>query len=126
MVLGIGRGDSALAHLRRAPARLAWFESYLAALQAYLRGDEVSFADAAIPDDAAPLADKLGLAHGPASSAIRWIGAGTHVDGAERLEGALPRHGFADDDEAVAVQRALLVEAQFVCMHGVLPRGMSL
>ena len=28
MVLGIGRGDSALAHLGRAPARLAWFEHY--------------------------------------------------------------------------------------------------
>ncbi|MYB35823.1 MAG: LLM class flavin-dependent oxidoreductase [Gammaproteobacteria bacterium] len=29
MVLGIGRGDSALAHLGRAPARLGWFERYL-------------------------------------------------------------------------------------------------
>ena len=41
MVLGIGRGDSALAHLGRAPARLAWFERYLANLQAYLRGDAI-------------------------------------------------------------------------------------
>ncbi len=38
MVLGIGRGDSALAHLGRAPAKLKWFENYLVALQAYLRG----------------------------------------------------------------------------------------
>ena len=79
MVLGIGRGDSALAHLGRAPARLAWFENYLAALQTYLRGGEVPFADAAIPDAAAPPADKLGLAHGPDSSAIRWIGDGPKV-----------------------------------------------
>ena len=41
MVLGIGRGDSALAHLGRAPARLGWFERYLATLQAYLRGEEL-------------------------------------------------------------------------------------
>jgi 5,10-methylenetetrahydromethanopterin reductase len=32
-VLGIGRGDSALAHLGRAPARLAQFERYLRHLQ---------------------------------------------------------------------------------------------
>ena len=36
-VLGIGRGDSALAHLGRAPARLAQFERYLRQLQTYLR-----------------------------------------------------------------------------------------
>ena len=79
MVLGIGRGDSALAHLGRAPARLGWFENYLASLQAYLRGDEVAFADAAIPDEAAPPAEKLGLAHGPPTSAIQWIGDGPKV-----------------------------------------------
>src|SRR5213592_4751951 len=38
-VLGIGRGDSALAHLGRAPAPVETFERYLAVLQAYLRGD---------------------------------------------------------------------------------------
>src|ERR1700748_171231 len=42
-VLGIGRGDSALAHLGRAPARLRQFERYLVQLQAYLRGDSVPF-----------------------------------------------------------------------------------
>src|SRR5512143_1375189 len=40
-VLGIGRGDSALAHLGRAPARVAVLERYLAELQAYLRGDSL-------------------------------------------------------------------------------------
>ena len=79
MVLGIGRGDSALAHLGRAPARLGWFEHYLTSLQAYLSGNEVAFSDTAIPDAAAPPADKLGLAHGPPTSAIQWIGDGPKV-----------------------------------------------
>ena len=79
MVLGIGRGDSALAHLGRAPARLAWFETYLANLQAYLRGEEVDFAAVGVHDAAAPLAAKLGLAHGPTTSAIQWLGDGPKV-----------------------------------------------
>ena len=79
MVLGIGRGDSALAHLGRAPARLGWFENYLKSLQAYLRGEAVAFADAAVPDEAAPPEDKLGLAGGPRVSAIQWIGDGPKV-----------------------------------------------
>lgn len=79
MVLGIGRGDSALAHLGRAPARLGWFERYLECVQAYLRGDEVDFERTGIPDEAAPPAEKLGLAHAPSSSAIRWIGDGKKV-----------------------------------------------
>ena len=48
-VLGIGRGDSALAHLGRAPARPAVFERYLRQLQTYLRGDGVAFDDIDIP-----------------------------------------------------------------------------
>ena len=53
-VLGIGRGDSALAHLGRAPARLAQFERYLKQLQTYLKGESVSFAEIDIPHDVAP------------------------------------------------------------------------
>ncbi len=53
-VLGIGRGDSALAHLGRAPARLGQFERYLKQLQAYLSGEAVSFDDIDIPHDVAP------------------------------------------------------------------------
>ena len=79
MVLGIGRGDSALAHLGRAPARLGWFEDYLVVLQTYLRGEEVDFENTGIADEAAPLAEKLGLAHGPSASSIRWIGDGPKV-----------------------------------------------
>ena len=44
-VLGIGRGDSALAHLGLAPAPVPHFENYLARVQGYLRGDEVDFQD---------------------------------------------------------------------------------
>ena len=65
MVLGIGRGDSALAHLGRAPARLKWFEQYLASLQSYLRGEAVPFSDTCLVDQMAPPVDTLGLAGAP-------------------------------------------------------------
>ena len=73
MVIGIGRGDSALAHLGRAPARLRWFENYLEQLQAYLAGVEVAFDAAGIPEEAAPPVDRLTLAKAPEASAIRWV-----------------------------------------------------
>ena len=41
-ILGIGRGDSALARLGQRPVSLAQFEKYLIDLQSYLRGDEVT------------------------------------------------------------------------------------
>ena len=41
--LGIGRGDSALAHIGRGPARVVDFERYLIAVQKYLKGEEVLF-----------------------------------------------------------------------------------
>ena len=72
MILGIGRGDSALAHLGRAPARLKWFENHLISLQAYLRGEEVAFTAAGIADEAAPPVENLGLADAPTASRIGW------------------------------------------------------
>jgi 5,10-methylenetetrahydromethanopterin reductase len=69
-VLGIGRGDSSLAHLGLAPASPSSFETYLSRLQGYLRGEEVPFAD----DSAAPVST-LGLAGGPSASRIHWIAA---------------------------------------------------
>src|SRR5215218_1336291 len=42
-VLGIGRGDSALAHLGLAPAPVAVFGDYLRRVQGYLRGEDVAF-----------------------------------------------------------------------------------
>jgi 5,10-methylenetetrahydromethanopterin reductase len=76
MVLGIGRGDSALAHLGRAPARLAGFERYLRTVGAYLSGEDVCFEDLSLDDAIAPPVEDLGLADHPSSSRISWIGRG--------------------------------------------------
>ena len=75
-VLGIGRGDSALAHLGRAPGKVAHFERYLRHLQAYLRGDAVPFDEIDIPLDVAPPMSELHLADAPTESRIAWM-AGT-------------------------------------------------
>jgi 5,10-methylenetetrahydromethanopterin reductase len=65
-VLGIGRGDSALAHLGYAPASPATFEHTLARIQGYLRGEEVPFeADANLAG--------LGLADAPKASRLHWL-----------------------------------------------------
>ena len=42
-VCAIGRGDSALAHLGRAPASVDALDRYLRALQTYLRGESIPF-----------------------------------------------------------------------------------
>lgn len=65
-VLGIGRGDSALAHLGLAPAPLPVFEKYLQDLHAYLAGKEVPFGDATT-------IDRLKFANEPTSSRIQWL-----------------------------------------------------
>ncbi|MBT5108628.1 MAG: LLM class flavin-dependent oxidoreductase [Rhodospirillaceae bacterium] len=72
-VLGIGRGDSALAHLGRAPARVASFERYVAQVQAYLSGKSVPFEDIDIDEAIAPPMAELGFAGAPESSRIGWI-----------------------------------------------------
>ena len=63
--LGIGRGDSALAHLGLAPHAVAPFERYLKDLQAYLRGEEVPFEQSDV--------DALGMADTPVASRIGYI-----------------------------------------------------
>jgi 5,10-methylenetetrahydromethanopterin reductase len=74
-VLGIGRGDSALAHLGRAPASVDYFERYLKAVVAYLRGDELPFdaLDPFMPADAPPPVDALDLAGQPSTSKLHWL-----------------------------------------------------
>ena len=70
-VLGIGRGDSALAHLGRAPASVGYFEKYLRTVVAYLRGEELAFdsLDPFMPSDAPPGGTALGTeSAGPAST----------------------------------------------------------
>ncbi len=70
-VLGIGRGDSALAHLGHAPASPEVLAHYLEQLQGYLRGEEVPF------EDGGDLA-RLGLAHQPSGSRIQWLRPGRY------------------------------------------------
>jgi 5,10-methylenetetrahydromethanopterin reductase len=74
-VLGIGRGDSALAHLGRAPASVDYFERYLETVLAYLHGDELPFGalDVFLPADAPPPVDQLGLAGSPTVSKLHWV-----------------------------------------------------
>jgi 5,10-methylenetetrahydromethanopterin reductase len=71
-VLGIGRGDSALAHLGYAPASPRALADYLRKLQRYLAGEDVPF------DEAGDLA-RLGLANQPTSSRIAWIRPGHYA-----------------------------------------------
>jgi 5,10-methylenetetrahydromethanopterin reductase len=75
-VLGIGRGDSALAHLGRAPARLGSFERYVRHLQTYLKGEAVPFDEIDIPTAIAPPLSELELADAPPASRIDWIASG--------------------------------------------------
>ena len=64
--LGIGRGDSALAHLGYAPTSAGAFEDYLSDLMSYLSGEAIDFAsDADV--------DRLHLADTPDASRIQWL-----------------------------------------------------
>jgi 5,10-methylenetetrahydromethanopterin reductase len=73
MTLGIGRGDSALAHLGRAPGRVGHFETHLRHVQSYLRGEDVPFSEIDIADHIAPPVDEMELAAGPGASRIAWV-----------------------------------------------------
>ena len=68
--LGIGRGDSALAHLGRAPASVDHLEHYVRVLRAYLAGDEVAFDALGFSESTAPDVATLGLADTPAGSRL--------------------------------------------------------
>lgn len=70
--LGIGRGDSALAYLGFAPARLPAFEQALTDLQALLGGSEVAFG-AATPGGEAPSLESLSLGDRPAAARLKWL-----------------------------------------------------
>lgn len=69
--LGIGRGDSALAHLGFSPSPVKKFEDYLWRLQGYLRGEEVPFEEGGN-------VDALRLANQPTASRIEWLRPGRY------------------------------------------------
>jgi len=72
--LGVGRGDSALAHLGFAPAPLADLERFVRITRAYLRGESVPFDDLrAYERDGARSIDALGLANRPDDSRLHWL-----------------------------------------------------
>ncbi len=72
--LGIGRGDSALAHLGQAPASVADLAHYVRVLRAYLRGESVSFEDLRPYEHAdARSVEVLGLADRPTDSRLHWL-----------------------------------------------------
>jgi 5,10-methylenetetrahydromethanopterin reductase len=72
-VLGIGRGDSALAYLGHAPAGLALFRRTLSDLQTLLSGGEVAFA---AHDFGASSLDTLSLGGRPTACRLKWLPAG--------------------------------------------------
>lgn len=73
VMLGIGRGDSALFSLGLAPAPSGYFRKYLRALQAYLRGEEVQFRD--LPSSSLPTIDTMPPGHDafPTVSQMTWL-----------------------------------------------------
>jgi len=71
-VLGIGRGDSALAYLGHAPVGLAVFETALRHLQTLLSGGEIPFAEFGSSGDA-PDIHSLSLGGRPDAVKLRWL-----------------------------------------------------
>lgn len=71
-VLGIGRGDSALAYLGHAPVGLAAFQKSLTELQALLSGGEVEFGTQPLFAGAAS-AEALELGARPAAARLKWL-----------------------------------------------------
>lgn len=72
-VLGIGRGDSALAHIGLAPVPVAQFEHYVRQVQTYLRGEDVPFEEPAPEQTGRVPLDRLKLGSAPSASRLRWL-----------------------------------------------------
>jgi 5,10-methylenetetrahydromethanopterin reductase len=74
-VLGIGRGDSALAFVGRAPVSLPGFQRSLGELQTLLSGGKIAFGGQA-PGADAPSLETLSLGDRPKESGLNWLPAG--------------------------------------------------
>lgn len=72
-VLGIGRGDSALAHIGLAPVSLVSFRQALQDLQQLLRGELTPFATHGADASAAPGVETLSLSDRPEGSRLKWL-----------------------------------------------------
>jgi 5,10-methylenetetrahydromethanopterin reductase len=71
--IGIGRGDSAHAHIGRAPARVVAFERYIKAVQDYLSGRDVAFNDLTFDERMAATLDTIELGDVPTESRLTWL-----------------------------------------------------
>ena len=72
--LGIGRGDSALAHVGFAPAPVGELDAYIRVVRAYLRGESVPFEELTRFAHAGTRSvDSLGLADAPSESRLHWL-----------------------------------------------------
>jgi 5,10-methylenetetrahydromethanopterin reductase len=71
-VLGIGRGDSALAYLGKAPVKIGAFERALEQLQVLLRGEKIAFGADTL-GSAAPSLDTLALGARPTEFGLNWL-----------------------------------------------------
>jgi 5,10-methylenetetrahydromethanopterin reductase len=72
-IVGIGRGDSAHAHVGRAPARVAAFERYIKVVQDYLSGRKVAFDELTFDERMASTIDTLELGDTPSDSHLTWL-----------------------------------------------------
>ena len=73
--LGIGRGDSAAAHVGAAPVTPTRFDHYVRVLRAYLHRQTVDIDEAhQFVAGTVPHVDTLGLASNPERSEIQWMG----------------------------------------------------
>jgi 5,10-methylenetetrahydromethanopterin reductase len=70
--LGIGRGDSALAHLGLAPVPVGVLAHQVDQLRSYLHGEEVAFEEPVASSQVASSAS-LAMAGGPTASRLEWL-----------------------------------------------------
>jgi 5,10-methylenetetrahydromethanopterin reductase len=72
-VLGIGRGDSALAHLGLAPAPVQVFARYLQRVQEFLRGEDVPFDRHEDGRQEVRSLEEFEISGRPTTSRLRWL-----------------------------------------------------